>query len=68
MPRLVWRVLLSGKKNLNPSITTPSQFAGHEIGDLHLTHDKLYYYMLELDRLSDRALWEEYEKATKAGR
>ncbi len=54
---------LPGKKNLNPSIITPKQFAGHDIGDLHLTHDKLYYYMLELDRLSDRAVWEEYGKS-----
>jgi len=54
---------LSGKKNFNPSITTPGEFAGHEIGELHLTHDKLYYYMLELDRLSDRAVWEEYGKS-----
>lgn len=54
---------LPGKNNLNPSVTTPKQFTGHEIGDFHLTHDKLYYYMLELDRISDRAVWEEYGKS-----
>ncbi len=47
----------------NKSIITPSQFAGHEIGEWHLTHDKLYYYMLELAKASDRAIWEEYGRS-----
>lgn len=46
----------------NKAIPTPSQFAGHEIGEWHLTHDKLYFYMLELAKVSDRAIWEEYAK------
>jgi hypothetical protein len=44
----------------NSKIPAPKQFFGHEIGEWHLTHDKLYYYMLELASASDRAVWEEY--------
>ncbi len=47
----------------NTSVPTPKQFIGHEIGEWHLTHDKLYYYMLELARVSDRAIWEEYGRS-----
>jgi len=47
----------------NSSIQTPKQFFGHEIGEWHLTHDKLYSYMLELANISDRAVWEEYAKS-----
>lgn len=44
-------------------IPTPKQFTGHEIGEWHLTHDKLLFYMLKLDELSDRAIWEEYGRS-----
>jgi len=44
-------------------IPTPKQFVGHEIGEWHLSHDKLYAYMLELDKVSDRAVWEEYGRS-----
>lgn len=47
----------------NKDIPTPMQFAGHEIGEWHLTHDKLLYYMLKLADVSDRAVWEEYAKS-----
>ncbi len=47
----------------NPAIPTPNQFFGHEVGEWHLTHDKLYYYMLELAKISDRAIWEEYGRS-----
>lgn len=47
----------------NSTIPAPSKFFGHEVGEWHLTHDKLYFYMLELDRLSDRAKWEEYARS-----
>ena len=47
----------------NSTIPTPKQFTGHEVGEWHLTHDKLYYYMLELAKLSDRAIWEEYGRS-----
>jgi hypothetical protein len=47
----------------NKDIPTPKQFFGHEVGEWHLTHDKLYYYMLELAKTSDRAIWEEYARS-----
>jgi hypothetical protein len=47
----------------NKEIPTPKQFTGHETGEWHLTHDKLCYYMLELAKISDRAVWEEYAKS-----
>ena len=47
----------------NSSIPPPKQFFGHEIGEWHLTHDKLYSYMLELVKVSGRAIWEEYAKS-----
>jgi hypothetical protein len=47
----------------NKDIPTPKQFTGHEVGEWHLTHDKLLYYMLRLAEVSDRAVWEEYAKS-----
>lgn len=46
--------------SFDPEITTPTAFIGHEVGEWHLSHDKLYYYMLELARESDKAVWETY--------
>lgn len=46
----------------NPDIPTPKEFIGHEVGEMHVTHDKLYYYMRELDRLSDRITMTEYAR------
>lgn len=54
---------LPGDIRYNESVPQPKEFFGHEIGEWHLTHDKLYYYMLELARVSDRAIWEEYGKS-----
>jgi hypothetical protein len=47
----------------NQEIPTPLQFFGHEPGEWHLSHDKLYVYITELARISDRAIWEEYGKS-----
>ncbi|MBA4322530.1 MAG: zinc carboxypeptidase, partial [Odoribacter sp.] len=47
----------------NPSVPTPKQFIGHEVGEWHLTYDKLYYYLLELAKISDKAVWEEYGRS-----
>ena len=35
--------------NYDQSVIKPAEFAGHEVGEWHLTHDKLYFYMLILD-------------------
>jgi hypothetical protein len=47
----------------NEVIPTPQEFMGHEVGEWHLTHDKLVYYMQELANISDRAIWEEYGRS-----
>lgn len=47
----------------NPAIPTPKQFTGYEVGEWHITPDKLYYYMLEMAKVSDRAVWEEYARS-----
>ncbi len=40
--------------DLDESIPTPQEVIGHEIGEWHLTHDKLVYYFYELAKVSDR--------------
>jgi hypothetical protein len=47
----------------NSDIPSPKEFFGHEIGEWHLSHDRLYSYMLELSEVSDRAEWEEYGRS-----
>jgi hypothetical protein len=36
------------------SIPTPLEVVGHDVGEWHITHDKLVFYMRELARNSDR--------------
>lgn len=38
----------------NPSIPTPSSVIGHEVGEWHVTHDRLVNYMKAVDAASDR--------------
>lgn len=38
----------------DPSIPTPSSIIGHEVGEWHVTHDRLVYYMRALADASDR--------------
>jgi len=38
----------------NPSIPTPKSIIGHEVGEWHITHDKLVQYMYSLAEASDR--------------
>ncbi len=45
------------------SIPTPLEFLGHEVGEMHVTHDKLYYYMKELADRSDRITLTEYARS-----
>jgi len=47
----------------DPAIPKPSDFTGHDVGEWHVTHDKLYYYMLELAEVSGKAVWEEYARS-----
>jgi len=38
----------------NKNIPTPKSVIGHEVGEWHITHDKLVQYMYALDKASDR--------------
>lgn len=38
----------------NPAIPTPKSVIGHEVGEWHVTHDRLVTYMKALDAASDR--------------
>lgn len=38
----------------NPAIPTPASVIGHEVGEWHISHDRLVNYMYALDRASDR--------------
>lgn len=38
----------------NPNIPTPASVIGHEVGEWHVSHDKLVNYMMALDQASDR--------------
>jgi Zinc carboxypeptidase len=40
--------------NLNPAIPTPLSIIGHQVGEWHITHDRLINYMMALDKASDR--------------
>lgn len=38
----------------NTAIPTPKQVVGHEVGEWHITHDRLVMYMKTIDAASDR--------------
>ena len=38
----------------NENIPTPKEVIGHEVGEWHVTHDKLMFYMQTLANKSDR--------------
>ncbi len=42
------------------SIPAPESVIGHQVGEWHITHDKLLLYMNEIARVSDRAILEPY--------
>jgi hypothetical protein len=43
---------------LNSAIPTPQSIIGHEVGEWHVSHDKLVSYMYALDQASDRVTLE----------
>ena len=43
----------------NPDIPTPKSVIGHEVGEWHVTHDRLVYYMKALAESTDRITLEE---------
>jgi len=46
----------------NPSIPTPQSVIGHNVGEWHITHDKLVEYMKALANASDRITIEKRDK------
>jgi hypothetical protein len=38
----------------DPAIPTPASVIGHEVGEWHISHDRLVNYMMALDKASDR--------------
>lgn len=44
-------------------IPTPKDFLGHEVGEWHVSHDKLYYYAKELAERTNRITLVEYAKS-----
>jgi hypothetical protein len=42
----------------NPAIPTPKSIIGHEVGEWHISHDRLVNYMYALDQASDRVTLE----------
>lgn len=47
----------------NPDIPTPFEIIGHEVGEWHVTHDKLVQYMYAIAEASERVTIEEYAKS-----
>lgn len=45
---------LSDDVTYDSLIPTPESVIGHQVGDFHVTHDRLVNYMLALDKASDR--------------
>ena len=45
---------LGDTSNYNQSIPTPESIIGHQIGELHVSHDKLSHYVQEVSKHSDR--------------
>jgi hypothetical protein len=46
-------------QRFEPSIPSPEEFLGYEIGTHHTRHDRIVAYMQELARLSERATYQE---------
>jgi hypothetical protein len=42
----------------DPAVPTPKSVIGHEVGEWHVSHDRLVNYMYALDRASDRVTLE----------
>ena len=46
-----------------PEIPEPGEIIGHEVGEWHLTHDKLTWYLKEVAASSDRVMYREYARS-----
>ncbi len=65
-------ISFSQKSNLNyylPDITydksvpAPAEILGHEVGEWHVSHDKLYWYMKTLAETSERVSLQQYARS-----
>ena len=45
---------LGDTSNYNQSIPTPESVIGHQVGELHVSHDKLSHYVQEVSKNSNR--------------
>ena len=45
---------LGNQDNYNKSIPTPEEIIGHQVGEFHVSHDKLSHYVQEVSRNSKR--------------
>ncbi|MGB0949514.1 MAG: M14 family metallopeptidase, partial [Marinirhabdus sp.] len=52
--RVALNYYLPDNISYNPNIPTPKSVIGHQVGDWHITHDKLAQYMQALAKASDR--------------
>ena len=53
---------IPSSERYNTNIPTPREIIGHEVGEWHITHDKLVEYMKALAKASDRITLEERGK------
>lgn len=53
---------LPSSVEFNPEIPTPEEVIGHQVGEWHVTHDKLVSYMYAVAEASDRVTIEEYAR------
>jgi len=56
------RYYIPGDERYNTNIPTPKEVLGHEVGEWHVTHDKLVEYMKALAAASDRITIEDRGK------
>lgn len=54
---------LPANTTLDPTIPTPESVIGHQVGEWHVSHDKLLHYMRRLAEASDRIVLEPYAKS-----
>lgn len=54
---------LPGDIRYDKNIPTPEEFFNQQVGQWHLTHDQVLYYMKEIARVSGRAVLQEYARS-----
>lgn len=47
----------------NPAIPTPESVIGHQVGEWHISHDKIIHYLEKLAASSDRVIYREYARS-----